>query len=172
MSSGGARLSGLVEKLTAGALAGRGGDPEDVLRAALSAELDELLFAAGRVRRANFGRKAVCCSIASVSSGRCSEDCKFCAQSSSGPGGPAAFSAPDADALTSAARQARTHGARGFGLVSSGCRPGADELVRYAGWFRAVAREGVEPHASLGLLGEEEARALAGAGVCVYNHNL
>jgi biotin synthase len=151
---------------------GRGASREDALELALSAGLDELVFAAGRVRRAAFGRRAYCCAIASVKSGACPEDCAFCAQSArhSGQSGPGPLLSPDEVRL--AARAAGEAGACGFGLVASGCGPASGEIDTYCELASAIAAEGVTAHASLGILDEGSARRLAQAGVRVYNHNL
>lgn len=45
------------------------------------ADLEELLFAASKVRKTHKGKKIKICSIINAKSGQCAEDCKFCAQS-------------------------------------------------------------------------------------------
>ncbi len=172
MSDPVARLSSLAERVGEGALAGRGASAVEALELARFAPLDELLFVAGRVREAHFGNRVECCSIANVSGGNCTEDCKFCAQSSHyatevGPTGLL-----DENAVRRAARDAREHGASGFGLVAAGCGPASAALDEYCQRLKAVAEEGIPAHASLGALNVDGARRLAAAGVGVYNHNL
>jgi len=172
MSDFGARLSPLAGRVGEGALAGRGAPPEEALELARSAPLDELLFAAGRVREAHFGNRIECCSIANVRSGRCTEDCKFCAQSGHYATDAKPSGLLDEGAVRRAARGARQRGASGFALVSSGCGPAAAELDEYCRRLQSVAEEGIAAHASLGVLDAGGARRLAAAGVRVYNHNL
>ncbi len=62
---------------TVSAVLGKAGGTPNLLQA----ELGELMAGADRIRRALCGDKADLCSIISGKSGRCSEDCKFCAQS-------------------------------------------------------------------------------------------
>ncbi|MHC4916668.1 MAG: biotin synthase BioB, partial [Planctomycetota bacterium] len=155
-----------------GAMNGRGASAEEALELARTAELDELLLVAGRVRAARFGRTAHCCSILSVKTGRCSEDCAFCAQSAHYRTEAETSEIPEEEAVRAAARRARLAGASGFGLVASGCVPGDEDLAAYCRLGRIVREEGVALHASLGILDPERARALREAGVTVYNHNL
>jgi biotin synthase len=172
MSEAAPRLAPLLERVGEAAVAGRGASPEDALRLAREARLDELLLVAGRVREARFGDRLHCCSILSVRTGRCSEDCKFCAQSSHYRTAAEPSELLDDAAVRSAARRARTDRAGALGLVSSGCGPAGPRFEDYCARLAAVRSEGLEVHASLGSVGPAEARRLAELGVAVYNHNL
>ena len=175
MSDPGLRLSPLVASAGREAADGRGASSEDALVLALEAPLDELLFAAGRVRQAHFGNRIECCSIVNARSGHCTEDCKFCAQSGRYQTGADSFGLVDDESVRGAARDAKKNGASGLGLVTSGCSLGADDIEEVCGRLAvlaSLAEEGPEPHASLGMLDVSVARRLAGAGVRVYNHNL
>ncbi len=164
---------GLLSRVGHGAIEkGRGASQSEALELARNAPLDALIFLAGRTRQAHFGKKVYCCTIANIKSGNCSEDCTFCAQSSRYSGGSRDFQRPDDAALRTRAREARKNGASGFGLVASGCGPAAEDLPEYCRMAAAVAQEGGGVHASLGVLDQRGACALAAAGVTVYNHNL
>ena len=67
----------LAERILAGERLGRG----DALQVLLDLDLEELCRAADRVRRAFCGKRGELCTIVNGRSGRCSEDCRFCAQS-------------------------------------------------------------------------------------------
>jgi biotin synthase len=134
----------------------------------------ELISAAWRVRRAVFGRRVVFCGIASVKTGGCSEDCRWCAQSAHHSGAHAQPSQrPDDQDLIRAARDSAKAGASSFGLVSSGRAPAPDDLDRLEPPARAVADKApLTLCASLGELSAEQARRLVDMGVRRYNHNL
>jgi biotin synthase len=154
------------------AIAGKGLAPEAALELALRAPLDELLFAAGRVREAHFGNRIDCCSILSVKTGRCSEDCKFCAQSGHYATGVEPAELLDDDAVRRAAREAKSHRASALGLVSSGCGPAGASFEDYCARLETVKAEGLAVHASLGAIDAAGAKRLAELGVAAYNHNL
>lgn len=161
-----------LDRAAGAAADGRGLSAEAALELARAAPLDGLLAAAERVRRAHFGNRVHCCAILSVKTGRCSEDCAFCAQS----GRHAAAVEPAAlqgeAAVRRAARRARADRAPALGLVSSGCGPSPAEFEACCALLAAVKSEGLEVHASLGRLEAAGAARLAGLGVAVYNHNL
>ena len=165
-------LSAAVSRAAQSALAGRGLSADAALDLARSARLDELLFAAGRVREARFGNKIDCCSILSVKTGRCSEDCRFCAQSGHYATGLEPTELLDDDAVRRAAREAKSHRASALGLVSSGCEVSAESLEAYCVRLEAVRSEGLAVHASLGRIDLAGAKRLAALGVAAYNHNL
>lgn len=165
-------LSTVVACALESALAGRGISADVALELARSAPLDELFFAAGRVREAHFGNKLHCCSILSVKTGRCSENCGFCAQSGHHRTDVQATDLLDDDAVRRATREARTNRASAMGLVSSGCGPAGAHFEDYCARLESVRDEGLSVHASLGLIDAAHARRLAALGVTVYNHNL
>ncbi len=165
-------LSPAVARALESALAGRGISAEAALELARSAPLDELLFAAGRVREAHFGNRLHCCSILSVKTGRCSENCGFCAQSGHHATDVRPTELLDDPAVRRAAQEARDNRASAMGLVSSGCGPAGAHFEDYCARLESVRDEGLSVHASLGLIDAAHARRLAALGVTVYNHNL
>ena len=165
-------VSAAVSSALDSALAGRGISAEAALELAKTAPLDELLFAAGRVREAHFGNRINCCSILSVKTGRCSEDCRFCAQSGHYQTGVEPTGLLDDAAVRRAAREAKAHRASALGLVSSGCSVGAESFDDFCARLEAVKAENLAVHASLGRIDLAAARRLAALGVAAYNHNL
>ena len=165
-------LGTTVARAAESALAGRDISAETALELARSAPLDELLFAAGRVREAHFGNRVDCCSILSVKTGRCSEDCKFCAQSGHYQTEVQATDLLDDAAVRRAAREAKGNRASAMGLVSSGCGPAGEHFEDYCARLSTVKAEGIAVHASLGVIGVAGAKRLAALGVKAYNHNL
>lgn len=137
-------------------------------------EIMELLFWANKVRHRTKGKTIDLCAIINAKSGRCSEDCTFCAQSSHYPTRIKKYALRSESDLLEAAGQARASGAARFSLVTSGrslLRP--KELERVCRVVSSLAdTEKISPCASLGLLTPELAGALKKAGLVRYHHNL
>ena len=72
----------MIEKLTEEIIEGRRLNKEDDFQLLLHEDLSRICKGADRLRKHFLGNKAELCSIINGRSGRCSEDCKFCAQSS------------------------------------------------------------------------------------------
>jgi len=147
-----------------------------LLEETTDAELGTLMAAADRLRRHFVGADVHLCSIVNAKSGRCSEDCGFCAQSVRFETGIDEYDLLDEDRTLQAAREAREHGAEALGLVAAwrGLKDGTPELEGVLERIRAVSRDGtVAADASLGLIDDVEvARKLKDAGLHTYNHNL
>ncbi|MBI5443939.1 MAG: biotin synthase BioB [Deltaproteobacteria bacterium] len=137
-------------------------------------EVYELFPSAHRLARANKGWEVELCGIANAKSGRCPEDCAFCAQSAHHcTNAPAYDLRPTADLLDQA-RQAVGIRANRFGIITSGT--GIEEgweLDRICETVAGMAAEGkVSPCASLGILSEATLSRLKAAGLQGYHHNL
>lgn len=131
------------------------------------------LFAAASKIREKFRPPAVdLCSIVSAKTGLCPEDCSYCAQSKASKAGIQTHRLVEKDHVVEKARAAKGWGARRFCIVTSGKAPAAGELDKIALMISAVREEGLLPCATLGLLGEDELRALKEAGLHRYHHNL
>ncbi len=138
------------------------------------AELGELMAQAGRARQSAHGQTVELCAIVNARSGRCSEDCAFCAQSAHHHTQAEVYPLLQADEIVARSRAAAAAGATRFGIVTSGrgC-PQGPELDEICRAVEAIRREGhVSPCGSLGLLRPDQARRLADAGLTRYHHNL
>lgn len=167
-----------IADLEARVLAGDDLSVEDGLRLLEElgpADPEALLAAADRIRRHFVGSEVHLCSIINAKSGRCSEDCGFCAQSARFSTGVDEYGLIDEETARKAARRARENGAEALGLVAAwrGLSKGP-ELERVLKLVREASDEGrVHVDASLGLIDDPAvARALADAGLHTYNHNL
>ncbi|MCX5828177.1 MAG: biotin synthase BioB [Deltaproteobacteria bacterium] len=132
-----------------------------------------LMAAASEIRDYFKGKAISFCGIVNAKSGRCSEDCAFCAQSAHYKTNIQAYPLKKADEIIAAAQRARTAGAEMFGIVTSG--KGIKSKKEWAEIFRAIegiCSLGVLPCASLGIITGERARALKDAGLFRYHHNL
>ncbi len=138
-------------------------------------ELEALLARARAVREAVHGTRISLCGITSAKSGRCPEDCGFCAQSAhfSGTGAPE-YGMMSAREIADHARAAERAGAREFSIVTSGTRLAREsELAELEAAVRLIRQETtVEPCASLGLMRRPELERLRRAGLEHFHHNL
>lgn len=134
-----------------------------------------LLFAeAARIRDHFVGPEVHLCSIINAKSGRCAENCAFCAQSAHHETGVEVYPLVEEDEMVRCAALAEQNGAGCFGIVTSGTRiNNGDELDRVC---RAVTRikseTGISPSCSLGILNGVTALRLKNAGMETYHHNL
>jgi biotin synthase len=135
--------------------------------------LEELAAGALMLREAYAGRTVEFCSIVNARSGRCPNDCTFCAQSAGYETGAPVHGLLDAGEIVAAARDAAACGASRFSVVTSGRALGDADFERACEAVAAVAALGtVGACASLGLLTAERARRLKAAGLTRYHHNL
>ena len=134
-----------------------------------------LFYYADKIRRTFCGDAARVCSIINAKSGSCSEDCSFCAQSvRTFCDSVAYYPLVETDVIRHAAEKACEDGATGFGIVISGRGvKSRQELEKIGDAVETIARLGkIAPHASLGMMGEEDLRYLKERGLECFHHNL
>ncbi len=137
-------------------------------------DIHDLFYWANKIRIRYKGRAIRFCAIVAAKLGGCSEDCKFCAQSSHYQTAVGAQQKlTDKQVLDSAAHAADV-GADSFGIVNSGRGPTRAELEDWLGpMLRQIARTGrTRACATLGALTPETAEFLFANGVRRINHNL
>lgn len=135
--------------------------------------LPELLIKADRIRRTHCGATLDICSIINAKSGRCLEDCKYCAQSGHHAASVPVYPLLSNQELFDAAFKAKADGAVRFGIVTSGNRLSAAELDQLTVVIKKMVAElGIEVCGSLGALTREELSMLKEAGMTRYHHNI
>src|ERR1700687_2721338 len=144
------------------------------VRSIHDAPLLELVYRAQTVHRSAFGENAVqLCSLLSVKTGGCSEDCKYCPQAARYDTGVEAEKLMGVREVLASAQAARDAGATRFCMgaawreVKDG--PAFDEILSMVRGVRAL---GMEACCTLGMLTDPQARRLKDAGLTAYNHNL
>jgi biotin synthase len=136
--------------------------------------LTELLFRAQSVHRQHHDPETVQrCTLLSIKTGGCPEDCAYCPQSAHYATGVQREELARPEAVMEAARTARDNGSTRFcmGAAWREVHDGAafDEVLEMV---EDVAALGMEVCTTLGMLTAEQARRLKVAGLTAYNHNL
>lgn len=136
-------------------------------------QLDELCSAADEIQRHFFGDDFDMCAVISVKGGRCSENCRYCAQSSCANVPVPAHSMISPDELFSNAMLRNIDGIRHYCLVSTGRRV-SDRDIDYIcnGISRVCHDTGLTVCTSFGLLTEPQLLRLKAAGVARIHNNL
>ena len=142
-------------------------------RALHDAPLVELMFRAQEVHRAHHEPGAVqLCTLLSVKTGGCPEDCSYCPQSAHHDTGVAAEKLMSVDDVLSKARLARDNGATRFCMGAAWRNPRGKDFDQVLAMIEGVRELGMEACATLGMLTDEQADRLSRAGLTAYNHNL
>lgn len=120
------------------------------------------------------GNEVQLCTLLSIKTGGCSEDCGYCAQSARYSTGVEAEKLMEKEQVMERARAARANGSTRFcmGAAWKGVRAGTQKFDQVLDIVRDVSTLGMEVCVTLGQLGAEEAQQLKEAGVTAYNHNI
>jgi biotin synthase len=120
------------------------------------------------------GEEVQRCSLLSIKTGGCSEDCAYCAQSAHYSTGLHREELLSMGKIVTAAKRARAQGATRFcmGAAWRGVRDGTEKFGRVLEIVREVSQLGMEVCVTLGEIGPVEAHKLKAAGVTAYNHNI
>jgi biotin synthase len=144
------------------------------VRAIHDLPLPDLIFRAQEVHRQHHTPTEVqLCSLLSVKTGGCPEDCGYCPQSSHYDTGVVREKMLSVDDVVTAATRARAAGATRFCMGSAGRNAqSGDAFESILAMVRGVRGLGMEACITLGMLTDEQAAQLAQAGLTVYNHNV
>ena len=114
------------------------------------------------------------CTLLSIKTGGCSEDCSYCAQSARYNSGVDAERLMEKCDIMDRAKAARENVSTRFcmGAAWRGVREGTQRFEQVLDIVRDVSQLGMEVCVTLGELGPSEAEKLKEAGVTAYNHNI
>lgn len=163
----------LLTTVTERALTGEGATVDEALEIAEHYAIADIQEAADKVRRHWCGDEIDTCSIINARSGRCPEDCKWCAQSARYDTGCDVYDIVDRQELLDMLDRNTARGVGRFSLVTSGRMVGHRQIDAFCDLFRDCAsRSPIYLCASMGLLDSGQLQALRAAGVRRYHCNL
>ena len=159
----------LAEEIIAGRRLGRGDDLAELV----TADLDALTEGADRIRAAFCGDKVDLCTIISGRSGRCTENCRFCAQSAHYHTSCENYGMLPAKEIEDRARSDQEEGVSRFSIVNSGHGPTDEEFEKILEAVECMRRDlKIELCCSLGFLSEEQLIRLREAGIMCIHCNI
>lgn len=146
---------------------------QDDLSFFLTCDLDELCRGADAIRAALVGDKVDLCSIINGRSGRCPEDCKYCAQSAHHHTDCEVYDFLPEEQILEACKLNEREGVDRFSIVTAGRSLTGAEFDKAIHAFKTMKREcKIDLCASMGFLTAEQFHRLHEAGVTSYHHNI
>jgi biotin synthase len=112
------------------------------------------------------------CTLLSVKTGGCPEDCGYCSQSAHAETGLKAGKLMEVPEVLAAAAEAKAAGSQRFCMGAAWRSPKARDMDAIVAMVRGVRALGLETCMTLGMLDRQQARQLAEAGLDYYNHNI
>uniref|UniRef100_A0A803Q6V0 biotin synthase n=1 Tax=Cannabis sativa TaxID=3483 RepID=A0A803Q6V0_CANSA len=147
----------------------------DEIKAVYDSPVLDLLFHGAQVHRhAHNFREVQQCTLLSIKTGGCSEDCSYCPQSSRYDTGVKSQKLMTKDAVLEAAKKAKEAGSTRFCMGAAwretvGRKTNFNQILEYVTEIRNM---GMEVCCTLGMIEKQQAEALKKAGLTAYNHNL
>lgn len=160
----------LAEEIIQGRRLGK----EESVQTFLDADLKELCEGADRIRKALCGSKVDLCSIINGRSGRCGENCKFCAQSAHHHTSCEEYGFLDYESIKEGCVQASEQGVNRYSIVTAGRTMEGEDLEKSIAAFAAMHEEFPDMIlcASHGFMKGEDLKRLKAAGVSMYHENI
>lgn len=140
---------------------------------ATTTDPETLFEASDNLRKVVRGNYFDLCSIINAKSGRCSEDCRFCAQSSHYDTDIEVYDTISVEDAVALAKNNESHGVKRFSLVTAGKTVSIEKIKEYGKIFKRIGQEtSLYLCASMGMLTREKAELLKSFGVQRYHCNL
>jgi biotin synthase len=145
----------------------------DEIAALFDLPFDELMYQAQTVHRTYHAPSEVqLCTLLSIKTGGCPEDCGYCSQSASSDSGLKAAKLMQVDAVLADAAAAKAAGSQRFCMGAAWRNPKPRDMPAIVAMVEGVRAMGMETCMTLGMLEPEQAQQLAAAGLDYYNHNI
>ena len=113
------------------------------------------------------------CSLINARSGKCSQDCKYCAQSSHYCTHIESYPLVEVEEVRKVALEAKSNHVSRFAIVTSGKTPDESDFDKMLEMIEEINKiEGLRSCASIGILTDEQAKRLAEAGLKRFHHNI
>jgi len=133
----------------------------------------ELLFLAAQMHRTHHRADEVqLCTLLSIKTGGCPEDCGYCSQSAHADSGVEATKLMDVRQVLQTAAQAKDAGSQRFCMGAAWRNPKQRDMPKIVEIVKGVREMGLETCMTLGMLSPEQADQLSEAGLDYYNHNV
>lgn len=147
---------------------------EDDLSVLLTADLDELCAGADKIREKLCGNKVDLCSIINGRGGRCSENCKFCAQSAHHNTDCEEYGFLEQKTFMEGCAYASEQGVNRYSIVTAGRTMEGEDLEKAIAAYQAMheAYPDMILCASHGLVKGEDLKRMREAGVTMYHSNV
>ena len=146
---------------------------EEAILLSNAVDKQALYRAAGEIRDKRVGRRFDTCSIINARSGRCSENCKWCAQSALFKTNIEEYELVDEKTCLDLARSNADYGVDKFSFVTSGralSDKNIDRICTFA--VKIKSQSDLQLCASMGLLKKAQLQKLMDAGITRYHCNL
>ena len=154
-------------------IAGERLKPDDDLKFLLTTPLEKLQAGASLIQKKFFGNRVDLCTIVNGKSGRCGEDCKYCAQASRHRTGVNEYDFLSTEKILEVALADEKAGVNRFSVVTSGRTLDRKNFERAIETYKILCKKvKLKLCASHGLLTGEQLQRLRAAGVTRYHHNL
>ena len=152
---------------------GKGLNKSDDFSFFLRADSNDLFQGANMIRDALCGNKVDLCSIINGLSGRCGEDCKFCAQSSHHKTGINEYEFLDPEIIYEDCKKNQENGIHRYSIVTAG-RSLSDKDFEKAltSYKKMKSKCNIELCASHGFLRKDQLLSLKEAGISMYHANI
>ncbi|KGM97600.1 biotin synthase BioB [Clostridium botulinum] len=139
----------------------------------INADINELLNGANKLRETFCGNHVELCSIIDAKCGKCSEDCKFCAQSAHHNTQIVPHSLYSYDKMLKLAKENESEGVHRYSLVTSGRGMSGEEFKNVLNIYKKLKKDtNIKLCASFGIINKEQLQHLKKEGVMRYHHNL
>lgn len=113
------------------------------------------------------------CSLISARTGKCSQNCRYCAQSSHYRTEIETHPLVSLDEVRNTALKAKENQAKNFAIVTSGKTPDESDFDTMLEMIKVINEiGGINSCASIGILNEEQAKQLKEAGLVRFHHNI
>lgn len=134
-----------------------------------NSNLDELL----KLSKKYVKDKIEFCSIINARNGKCSQNCRYCAQSSHYNTEIETFPLVEIEAVKNSALDAKSKGADRFAIVTSGRTPDESDFDKMLEMIEELNKiDGIKSCASIGILNDKQAQILAQKGLKRFHHNI
>ena len=162
-----------VIKLAEEIIKGRRLNKGDDLEFFKTCELEALCSGADMIRKAFKGDEVDLCSIINARSGRCPEDCKYCAQSAHYDTDCQIYDFLPTEQILELCKLNANEGVNRFSIVTSGRALSGEEFEKALATYKVLAKEcDIKLCASMGFLNKEQLIRLKEVGVSSYHHNI